>query len=193
MEKTADNSKIDLSIIIPTCNRANELSRLLQKFLEAQVPDGIQYEIILVDNNSTDNTSSVVKEFSEMNPHILYFLEREQGVSNARNLGIRKARGNILLFADDDVFIDKNWIQAYWRLFNESDADVAQGKILMQEELDEPPHWWGPKDMRFFAYFNPDGEDKYVDRLNTSNMAVRREVLEQYGGFSPYLGPGTTA
>jgi|GEM_PF-577677 len=180
---------MDISIIVATYNYAKTLRQVLETLLQVEIPQGIQHEILIVDNNSTDDTASVVKRISEKHPNVRYLLEKERGTSNARNLAISEAQGKLLLFTDHDVFVDKGWVRAYWDLFQNKRVKVAQGKILLDKELTDMPPW---ADLKTLPYFDPQGEREYVEELIACNIAARKEIFELYGCFSPFLGPGKT-
>src|SRR5271156_2755228 len=93
-----------LSDILCTYNRAESLAKALASIAQSTVPDSIQWEVLVVDNNSRDATRSVVEEFWWRDPsRFRYLFEPKQGKSNALNAGIQQARGEILAFTDDDV------------------------------------------------------------------------------------------
>jgi glycosyltransferase involved in cell wall biosynthesis len=105
---------MNISVIICTFNRAESLRRTLRTLCEATVPPGVAYEVLVVDNNSTDHTRSVCEEFCSRLP-LRYLFQPKQGKSYALNLGIEEARGRLLIFTDDDVDLTPDWIFAYWR------------------------------------------------------------------------------
>ena len=98
-----------ISVIIPTFNRSESLIRTLNSFLYQKEMDN-QYEIIVSDNNSTDNTKKIVSEFKSIikNIKIKYHFEKEQGVHYARNSAAKISAGSILYFTDDDMEADPN-------------------------------------------------------------------------------------
>ena len=100
---------IDVSIIVCTWNRARLLERTLADLTNLAVPEGLTFEIIVVDNNSTDSTAQVVAGAST-SAAIRYVHEAEQGLSQARNRGLRESCGRLLLFTDDDVLVPRTWL-----------------------------------------------------------------------------------
>jgi glycosyltransferase involved in cell wall biosynthesis len=105
------------------------------------IPDDLPWECILVDNNSDDSTRSV---FEEVEKHyeskIRYVFEEKRGLSHARNRGIKEARGEIIAFTDDDVIVDKYWIQNIGKAFKEYDVACVGGSTPVWEisaEMDE--------------------------------------------------------
>ena len=181
------NDAIQVSIIIPTYNYGDVLRRVIETILCAEVPAGVRREVLVVDNNSTDDTAKIVRKVSEANPDVIYLMEKERGTTHARNLGIRQARGSLLLFADHDVFVDRKWIASYWDLFRDGSVRVAQGRVLWEGN---PANL--PPGVELFPYFDPPPGTTRTDDLIACNIAVRKDVFEQYGYFSGFLGPART-
>ena len=180
---------IDISAIITTFNRSAMLAAAL-KALIAQETGRVRYEVIVVDNNSTDDTRATIERFlAAGHSNLHYVFEPEQGISHGRNAGIGVARGDIIAFTDDDTVVANDWIATIARAFAEQ-PDVAYigGKILPRWAHPPPPwltihHWWplallDQGDVRF-----------HVNAANplclpTANAAFRREVFSRIGLFS---------
>jgi glycosyltransferase involved in cell wall biosynthesis len=129
------------SIVICTRNRAAILRQALRSLADCLQPDERSaWEVIVVDNASSDDTQSVADEFRTQLP-LRYVHEAEPGLSNARNRGVSEARGTWILWIDDDVTVTREWLRAYLTaMHSHSDADVLGGPIIV--ELDgDPPHW----------------------------------------------------
>jgi glucosyl-dolichyl phosphate glucuronosyltransferase len=107
---------MDISLIICTWNNAERLAITLEAITKCAVSSGLAWEVILVDNNSTDHTKQIVDRFCSRLP-ILYVFEPVQGLSQARNTGLRSSAGKLILFTDDDVTPRTDWIDVYWREF----------------------------------------------------------------------------
>lgn len=102
-----------ISVAICTYNRAPSLARVLHSLVGlSRNGEDLNWELIVVDNNSTDDTRAVVDGFSAALP-VRYVFEPEQGLSAARNRALREFRGDVLLFTDDDVVVDAQWLAAY--------------------------------------------------------------------------------
>src|ERR1700690_2126482 len=100
-----------LTAIICTYNRCKSLPAALQSLAVSELPVGVEWEILVVDNNSRDQTRAIVGEFSDRYPgSFRYLFESRQGLSNARNAGVREARGDVVAFTDDDVTVEKTWL-----------------------------------------------------------------------------------
>jgi len=131
---------MDASIVICTQNRASSLRRTLASLARMRTPETAQWEIIIVDNGSTDGTPSVVQEYVPRLP-IRRVFEPNAGHSNARNKGVAEASGRYVIWTDDDVEVDEDWLAAYLEAFKRwPAAAVFGGKILPR--LEEPVVAW---------------------------------------------------
>lgn len=129
-----------ISIAVCTWNRANLLARTLKGMTRLTVPVGCWWELIVVDNACTDDTSSVVGSFQGRLP-LKYVREEKAGLSNARNRAVAAAEGDYLLWTDDDVTVSPGWLDAYFRaLCGHTDAVVLGGPVIPDFEGKEP--WW---------------------------------------------------
>jgi glycosyltransferase involved in cell wall biosynthesis len=104
---------MDVSIIICTWNRAESLRRCLSSLVQLVIPDGLNWEVIVVNNRSTDNTGEVATEFEQLLP-IRLISEPQLGLSKARNSGLLNAKGKLIIFLDDDVLVDPSCVRAFW-------------------------------------------------------------------------------
>lgn len=119
--------KLKISVIIPTYNRAEMLKGALFSLMkQARIPD----EVVVVNNNSSDNTPEVVADFKDK-LNIKYLIEPTQGTSTARNTGIKNASGEIIVFLDDDCVADENWLH-YLELpfLRDSSIGMVGGEIF---------------------------------------------------------------
>lgn len=129
-----------VTVIICTRNRARQLSCALESAAALQVPEGLCWEFIVVDNGSSDDTASVVSSFAARLP-IRRVVEDRAGLSWARNCGVRAARGQYICWTDDDVRIDSQWLAAYVAAFRRhGEAAVFGGRVL--PELQGPTPGW---------------------------------------------------
>lgn len=183
--------QIDISVVIPTYNRARQLAPLLEALVQ-QDAWGIGYEIIVVDNNSRDDTKAVVQaaQAADRSRLIHYLLETRQGASHARNSGITHARAPIIAFIDDDVVPSRNWVYSMKRAFDEyPDADCIGGRVRAVADK-AAPSWLtmahaGPvalQDRPREQWFNRASASAC---LLSANLAFRREVFRDVGMFSP--------
>jgi glycosyltransferase involved in cell wall biosynthesis len=186
------NEQFEVSVVISTYNRCNLLPTALASIFE-QDSGAINYEVIVVDNNSTDRTRFVVESFVERaNVSLKYIFEEKQGVSYARNAGIAAASAPIVAFFDDDVYVSPDWLTNIKRIFEEHpEIGCVGGKVLPQWSS-EPPLWltkdhWSPLALQDHGdspfYVNTDRQICLV----SANLALRREVFERIGVFAPEL------
>jgi glycosyltransferase involved in cell wall biosynthesis len=180
----------DVSVIVPTYNRAQLLSRALASLID-QRADDIRYEVLVVDNGSRDTTPDVVAHFYGSEPPIRYILEPRRGVSHARNTGAAAARAPILAFVDDDVEADPHWIAEIRRAFNRHPEIDCVGGRIQGRWPEGCPSWLTPLHWGAVALQAEKGISRCVDAehasacLLTANFACRREALEAVAGFSP--------
>jgi glycosyltransferase involved in cell wall biosynthesis len=112
---------MQLSVVICTWNRAEKLRLALESVDRCTVPPGTDWEILLIDNNSTDDTKAVCQGFVEKRPgRFRYLLEKRQGKSFALNTAIANARGAIIAFTDDDITVDSGWLRELLKVFEHS-------------------------------------------------------------------------
>jgi glucosyl-dolichyl phosphate glucuronosyltransferase len=192
-----------VSIIIPTYNRDKYIGITIQSFLELNYSKDL-YEIIIVDNNSNDNTKSVVQKFIENNNgvKISYLFEARQGVHYARNSAARVANSELLYFTDDDMIADPELLNELVQLFLFDDkVGVATGKVLPKWE-DTPPTWILRHCNNYLlSLLDPNYEfviAAELPYLYSCHQAVRRDVFFLAEGFNPeytrnkYMGDGET-
>jgi len=192
-DSAADGREWHISVNVCTYNRHTLLRQALESLLAQQLDDDIRYEVIVVDNNSTDETRQVVDEFiGRGHHHVRYLFERQQGLSYARNAAVAAARAPIVAFTDDDVRVPPAWVQTIKRsLDRHPEVDCVGGKIVPVWPA-PPPVWltkrhWGP-----LAIVDYGNQPFYVSARNrlcllTANMAIRKEALDQIGRFRPQL------
>ena len=157
------------------------------------LPESIDWEVLVVDNNSSDQTRSVAEKFCARDPRrFRYVFEPQQGKSLALNAGIQKAQGDILVFTDDDLTVEPTWLQNLTASFDRGEWVGAGGRTLPEKKF-SPPRWLamdgryalGPLGM--FDIGPEAGEFREPPIGN--NMAYRKEMFEKYGGFRTDLGP----
>jgi glycosyltransferase involved in cell wall biosynthesis len=179
----------DVSVVVPTHNREALLPRTLDSLVQ-QRADGLRYEILVVDNNSSDGTRRVVESYARAWPGIRYFFEARPGVSHARNTGITAARAEIIAFIDDDVEADPTWVATIKQTLDaHPEVDCVGGRIDPRWST-PPPAWLDAQHWGAVALQADKGDSPYVDAehaspcLMTANFASRRAALEDVGGFS---------
>lgn len=177
-----------ISVVISTYNREKSLAGTIESILAQE--NAPAYELIVVDNRSTDRTREFVQAYeSRTNRLVRYVFERKQGVSYGRNAGIAGADAPLIAFTDDDVVVSGDWLRAIKNAFDERpECGCVGGKVLALWP-EPPPVWlterhWGP--LALLDY----GTAQTLDAQNrkcliTANMGVRTTVFEQIGVFRP--------
>ena len=178
-----------ISVIICTWNRAESLRATLRSLSTVEIPDHVDCEVVVVDNNSVDHTRRVVEECASLRPAISlrYCFEPRQGKQFALNHGIENAGGALLAFTDDDVHFDRGWIRAIVASFEDGCVDVAGG-VTMPITSRPLPDWYGPEMSAVLAGVDLGPAildcppDDYVPA--GTNLIVARRVIDAAGGFS---------
>lgn len=185
---------IRISLIIATYNRSAALLQALESVV-AQSLNGSEWECVVVNNHSTDDTTELFHAFAARYPELNLRLveEPKQGLSHARNCGIQAARGEILAFIDDDERINKEFLEAYLDLFEHyPSCRAAGGRVIAAYEEAPRPAWMSPLTEQPIANPMHWGEQiRPFPRRRIpagGNMALRREIFERYGLFNPALG-----
>lgn len=111
------SGEVRVSVVICTRNRAPSLARTLESIVKMYVPEGTSWELVVVDNGSSDDTAEVIEAFKNNIP-IRRVLEENPGISIARNTGVRMAKGTYICWADDDVEVCEEWLSSYLEAFN---------------------------------------------------------------------------
>jgi len=183
------NEEVDISVVMTTHNRCRLLAVALEH-LFAQEVEGLRYEVIVVDNNSTDQTREVIESFIPRDrPLLKYVFESRQGISHGRNTGVIHARAPIIAFTDDDVRVPNNWVSNIKSTLDEhSEVDFVGGKILPEWPY-EPPSWLTPDHWWPLALLDRGDTPFYVNAacplvLPTANAAFRKNVFSRVGLFS---------
>lgn len=178
-----------VAVIICTWNRAESLRTTLLS-LQAQEPDGVGVEVIVVDNNSTDHTRAVIDELAAgwRLGEFHYVFEERQGKQFALNAGIAASSAELLAFTDDDILFPPGWIAALEEAFADPRIELAGGRTLLDWSGDEPPCWYGD-DMHAILGAVDLGPQALLPPPHGyspagANLAVRREVLNRVGMFS---------
>lgn len=181
---------IRISAVISTYNRSELLKGAIKSLIDQTLPKE-QYEILVVDNNSTDNTKGVVASFNQIK-NLKYLFESRMGISHARNCALYNARGKYIAFIDDDARAEKHFLERILHAFetvNPKPTSVG-GQIL--------PFYLGPKPMWFkdeyeirtkgptARFLENDGSERFD--LFGSNYSLLVNVIRENGGFDVSYG-----
>ena len=179
-----------ISVIVCTYNRCDLLPECLKSLADQTLEKNL-YEVIVVNNNSTDNTQQAAEEFAGRHPNFWVVVETMQGLSHARNRGWQEARGQYAAFIDDDAKASPDWCERILDSFHivEPKPVSVGGEIHPWYET-KPPKWFADEfELRTW------GEEKGFLKpprapygFSGSNMAFPKDLLEKHGGFSPDYG-----
>jgi glucosyl-dolichyl phosphate glucuronosyltransferase len=179
---------MQVTIAICTFNHAESLKQTLAALNRVIVPSGWHCELLLVDNASTDHTAETVRSFQGDNDlDVRYLHEPRVGQCFARNTALAAARGDIILFTDDDVRVPENWIEGMCAPILSGKAQAVAGGIRIAPHLERPWMTWLHKSLwASTEYMDRDNPDSLIG----ANMAFSREVLSKVPAFDTELGPG---
>ena len=191
-------SSIKISVVIATCNRAHLLKNCVDS-LEKQTLDKDLFEVIVINDGSTDSTGRFLEDFKKKTMINFHYINQEnRGVSSARNSGIDIAKGEYVAFTDDDCIVPEDWLARMYYCFNTLDNDVAgiggpldcvtqhEGSYIANfiQFIDEFNYI--PVLTKFFIWYVHTSQlkgDEQVPYLRTSNAIFRKKCLEEVGGF----------
>jgi glycosyltransferase involved in cell wall biosynthesis len=159
------------SIIIAAYNEALNLKLCLNSIFKTR-PDSLSIEVIVVDNNSTDNTAQIIKDI----PQAVYLKEEKQGASYARNTGIRRASGDILVFLDADTIVSENWLNNLLSPFEGHTVGAVGGGILPFSENNLVSEYLG---ISLFMRYPRYGARRKIKGFPSCNLAVRKELVRE--------------
>lgn len=184
-------SDCNITVAICTYNRAEVLMQTLQSYKGIKLPNGVKVELLVVDNNSTDNTSVVVNDLIKLDDSVRYTFEPNPGLSNARNTAIKVSNGNIIAFVDDDVFFHSDWLEVLVDVFERNQECVSLGgKVLPHFEIAKPD--WLPDDKLWIYGVTRYGDIEIpLEPPNIPigcNMAFRKQIFDKIGLFNVELG-----
>ncbi|HMQ67460.1 MAG TPA: glycosyltransferase family A protein [Ignavibacteria bacterium] len=177
------------SVIITTFNRAGTIPMCMDSLINQNFPKS-DYEIIIINNNSSDNTEEVIEKYIKDYPdtEIKYYFIPKPGQVYARQIGILAAENEILSFTDDDGILSPDWLKEIRNVFelNKEAVGVA-GKILIK--WDEEPPLWIREYENFLGKLNYGDEIKYSAGLymNAGNLSIKKNILIEVGGFNPEM------
>jgi glycosyltransferase involved in cell wall biosynthesis len=202
--------EIKLSVIIPTRNRSDLLHKTLFSIVN-QTLDNSHFEVIVVDNGSTDNTEEVTNKFSTL-LNLVYIYEPKPGLHEGRHAGLRTSKSEILVYADDDIEAFPEWLETILKVFNKDEKIVLLGGKNLPKFESSPPFWilekWYNRtnlgqvlgDLSILDFGN---EEKEISPYYVfgCNFSVRKQIVIDAGGFHPdgmpfelikYRGDGET-
>jgi GT2 family glycosyltransferase len=175
---------MDISVVIPTRNRARHLSRTLQA-LAGQTFPRERFEVLLVDNGSTDATRDVASRFQTAFAHYKLLSEMQPGAARARNFGIRQSAGDLVLFLDDDVIPAPRLLQEHWLAHQRHPESAILGRVTFPWNGTESPFRWvlihRPEYLQSFRF--ADSEDVPFNHFYSCNVSLPRRAFSIVGLF----------
>ena len=183
-----------ISVILCTYNRQRYIYPVLQSLAQGTL-EPQHFEILLIDNNSTDGTRTEYERFASDHPNLTlrYYFEPQQGLSHARNRGIREAKGDLLVYVDDDALVNPEYLATYATFFQtHPEAMAAGGPILPQYDGCVEPHWMSHYTRQLVTGKLYLGQHERQFSKGTfpggGNAAYRKEVFDKIGLFNVELG-----
>lgn len=175
-----------ISIVICSHNREDLIEGCLNS-IKNQTADFSSFEVLVVDNNSSDNTVQLIKKFEGL-PNLHLFFEEFQGLSYARNRGLKESNGNYIAYVDDDSRIDENYIENLFQLLRKfSDTIDCYGGPILPFYTTPKPDWF--EDSYEIRRLRPNpGFQIKGQTFSGSNMIWKKSVLMELGGFNPQFG-----
>lgn len=184
-----------ISVIIPTRNRGALLVDALYSLCRQSLPE-TEFEVLVIDNGSSDATPEVVYGFRRNLPNLSYLFEPKPGLHEGRHRGLREARGDLLVFADDDIEAAPTWLEAVAEGFRDPRVVMLGGNNLPRFTGEAPrwllelwnrPRWGGVKALPYLSILRLPGGVREISPLWVwgCNFAIRRSALLNAGGFHP--------
>jgi glycosyltransferase involved in cell wall biosynthesis len=186
-----------VTIIICTYNRCVSLRQTLTDLAGIAPPPDQSVEVLVVDNNSTDETAAMMEGQDRCGPFPLRYLrETQQGLSHARNRGIVEARGDWIVFTDDDVRIEPDWLAALMRALKATGAPMAGGRVFPIWPVTDLPRWVATEgpfiQQGVFLHYDRGECCRLLDKGDPEpfgcNMAFHADLFRKYGLFRTDLG-----
>lgn len=188
---------IRYSIVIPTYNNS-EILNICLEYITKLNPPKLGYEVLVIDNGSTDKTKEIIKSYENKISSLKYIFDETPGLLTGRHVGALKSKGEILCYLDDDSFVDKNWLVEIEKTFSKPDVVLVGGNNLPLFEVRAPrwlKYFWSdfkygkclcelslisffPKVMSVPAWF-----------VFGCNFIIKKEILFKFGGFNPDCMP----
>lgn len=186
---------IDLTVVVATCNRSSSLVRLLTGFQECERPANLKWEVLIVDNNSTDDTGEVTARAKQRFPYVRSVFEAHPGVSHARNRGAAEACGRYLFFIDDDASPSRRFLTGIEKAL-ETYPDVVCFGTRIRSHFPDKPKWFateGPYALiGVLGSYDLGDCDKILEKGEPlpigCGLMVEKKTFFDYGPFDTDLG-----
>jgi glycosyltransferase involved in cell wall biosynthesis len=176
-----------ISVIVCTFNRSLLLDKCLDSLVAQQLSSD-RFEVLVVDNLSTDHTPEVISRYTTSHPHFRSILATKQGLSFARNVGWQNALGRYVAYIDDDAIAEMDWLSTMAEFIAEHPKAIAFGGPYDAYTLTELPRWFPPEYGRLSFGDQLHPIQLVEEWIPGSNMVFTRKILAQIGGFDEALG-----
>ncbi len=184
-----------ISVAVCTYNRAASLARTLDSMVQLRIPQKMEWELLLIDNNSSDNTQKVAESFRGSLP-LCYVLEPHQGLSHARNRALKETDSDLILFTDDDVEVDSSWLLAFAKAWIENPKAGYLGGKIVPRWFNACPSWLHDEKLALLdgLLVNYDLGSMtrcYTDKDPTpygASFAISRELINHIAPFRTDMG-----
>ncbi len=196
MDRT--DKKVDISIIVCVYNGGEFFKKNIESVSQLKIPKDTKIEVLIVNSGSTDGTPTIIKEYVKKYPDTFrYFNEHAGGLSHAKNLAVKKAKGEILAFTDADTILPEDWLLRIKEGFQKHGCAALGGQVLPVWET-APPEWFMRETNNgnrcgVLSLWNGEEKGYYPVEKGTSfptgcNSAVKKETFLKYGGYRSDLG-----
>ncbi len=173
---------LKISVVIPTLNRAGFLARTIDQ-IEAQTLSREQYEVIVVDNNSSDDTTNILRQKASTYSNLQFSLQQKPGAAATRNTGLGMAVGDIVLFIDDDIEAEPLLLESHLSQHRDNPNSSVIGTIRTRWENTRDPFLRYLRDRRIFNPYSLKSESIDFSYYHTGNVSSLRAMLMELGGF----------
>ena len=186
-------NNVDISVIICTYghhDRSDALSKILYALKDQKIEGNIKFEIIIVDNGCSLNADLLVWQYTDLT-NIVIIQEPKIGLSNARNTGILNAKGDILVFTDDDTEPSDRWLSSLYKSHHSSAALCIGGPVVFKDRNKAFPKWLSDYFLRFLLPLKFPEKFSVISQpfyLIGANMSFKKIVFQKYGLFETSLG-----
>ena len=174
---------LKLTVVIPTLNRADLLATTIDRMANQTLPRD-RYEIVVVDNGSTDHTRNVLQQKSRAYPHLKFFSQMKRGAAATRNVGIRNAQGETVLFIDDDVLAEPTLAENHLAYHREGTRVSIIGGVSTPWGTSRDPFLRYLRDRGIFNPYSITGGPIDFSYYHTGNVSTARALLIEAGGFN---------
>lgn len=184
---------MDISIVVCTYNRSKVLKQCLEALEKMTMPKGLSWEVLVVDDNSTDDTQEMIENIRKISKlSIRKVFEKQQGVAFARNRGVDEAEGEVIVFIDDDCVADGSCLSSLYEAYLKYNADCVGGKVLPFNWQDKIPKWITSELYSYISIYDK-GEEiiewaSSVGTPITSNVLYKKSIFQKVGLFDTSLG-----